>query len=49
MTAAPHIKPSRLDPATPLLDELAELLGKRFSTSPAVREHHGKDESFTHR
>ena len=46
MTAMPHVKPSRLDPATPLLDELAALLGERLSTSPAVREHHGKDESF---
>lgn len=38
MTAMPHVKPSRLDPATPLLDELAALLGDRLSTSPAVRE-----------
>src|SRR5689334_25038793 len=26
--------------------ELKTLLGERVSTSPAVREHHGKDESY---
>ena len=46
MSSAPRIKPSRLDPAAPLLDELSALLGDRLSTAPAVREHHGKDESF---
>ncbi len=46
MATAPQIKPSRLDPASPLLDELAALLGDRLSTSAAVCEHHGKDESF---
>ena len=46
MASAPQIKPSRLNPGVPLLDELAALLGDRLSTSPAVREHHGKDESF---
>jgi D-lactate dehydrogenase (cytochrome) len=29
----------------PLLDALANRFGERFSTSAAVREHHGKDES----
>ncbi len=46
MTAAPQIKPSRLDPTTPLLSELRDLLGDRLSTSAAVCAHHGKDESF---
>lgn len=46
MTATPPTKPSRVDPAGPLLDELSALLGDRLSTAPAVREHHGKDESF---
>ncbi len=35
--------PSRLP--QPLLDALAARFGERFSTSAAVREHHGKDES----
>lgn len=35
--------PSRLP--QPLLDALAIRFGERFSTSAAVREHHGKDES----
>jgi len=30
----------------PLFDELRELLGERLSTSEAVRQQHGKDESF---
>ncbi|MDX2315258.1 MAG: FAD-linked oxidase C-terminal domain-containing protein [Gammaproteobacteria bacterium] len=30
----------------PLFTELRELLGERFSTSEAVRQQHGKDESF---
>ena len=30
----------------PLFGELRELLGERFSTSEAVRQQHGKDESF---
>ena len=30
----------------PLFTELRELLGERFSTSDAVRQQHGKDESF---
>ena len=29
-----------------LLDELRVLLGNRLSTSTAVREQHGKDESY---
>src|SRR5712691_6164153 len=29
-----------------VLAELKALLGERVSTSPAVREHHGKDESY---
>ncbi len=37
---------SRLDPASPLLDELRALLGERLSTSAAVRDLHGRDESF---
>jgi D-lactate dehydrogenase (cytochrome) len=31
---------------TSVLAELHALLGERVSTSPAVREHHGKDESY---
>ena len=37
---------TRLDSASPLIDELGALLGERLSTSPAVRERHGTDESF---
>jgi len=37
---------SRLDRESPLIDELGALLGERLSTSPAVRERHGTDESF---
>lgn len=46
MATQPAILPSRLDPASPLLDELRALLGDRLTTSAAVREQHGKDESF---
>ncbi len=45
----PHAAPerrSRLDPESPLIGELRALLGDRLSTSAAIREHHGKDESF---
>src|SRR5713226_7734355 len=31
-----------------VLDELKALLGERVSTSAAMREHHGKDESYFH-
>ena len=38
------------DPAsnvlTSALDELRALLGERLSTAPAVRERHGKDETY---
>src|SRR5688572_9297720 len=37
-------KPREFDPT--LLGELKALLGERVSTSAAVREHHGKDESY---
>lgn len=37
---------SRLSDDSPLLKELQELLGERLSLAPAVREQHGKDESF---
>ncbi|MFP6757279.1 MAG: FAD-linked oxidase C-terminal domain-containing protein [Alphaproteobacteria bacterium] len=46
MATLPAIKASRLDPASPLLDELRALLGDRMTTSAAVRERHGSDESF---
>ncbi len=46
MATQPAITPSRLDPGCPLLDELRALLGDRLTTSAAVREQHGKDESF---
>jgi D-lactate dehydrogenase (cytochrome) len=36
--------PVSLPPA--LLDGLRSLLGERLSTSPAVCEHHGRDESI---
>ena len=38
----------KLEPATedPLVDELCALLGERLSTSAAVREQHGHDESY---
>src|SRR6185369_3806869 len=42
--AAAVNKPSEID-AT-LLEELRALLGDRVSTARAVREHHGKDESY---
>jgi len=29
-----------------MIDELRALFGDRVSTSSAVREHHGKDESY---
>ena len=37
-------KPREFDIAA--LAELKALLGERVSTSAAVREHHGKDESY---
>ena len=37
-------KPREFSPA--VLEELKALLGERVSTSAAVREHHGKDESY---
>jgi D-lactate dehydrogenase (cytochrome) len=46
MATAPVIKESRLDPTCPLLDELRDLLGDRLTTSAAIRELHGRDESF---
>ncbi|HEY7240745.1 MAG TPA: FAD-binding protein, partial [Burkholderiales bacterium] len=36
----------RLEFAPAALTELKALLGERVSTSAAVREHHGKDESY---
>ena len=36
----------RLDRESPLIDELGALLGDRLSTSRAVLERHGTDESF---
>lgn len=33
-------------PIDPVVAELRDLLGERLSTSTAVREHHGKDESY---
>ncbi len=42
--AEPQTK--RLDQDSPLIGDLKALLGQRLSTAPAVREHHGKDESF---
>jgi D-lactate dehydrogenase (cytochrome) len=36
----------RLTATTELIDELRALLGERLSLSAAVREHHGKDESY---
>ena len=36
----------RLDPSSPLLNELSSLFGERASTSQAVCERHGTDESF---
>ncbi|HYG88233.1 MAG TPA: FAD-linked oxidase C-terminal domain-containing protein [Azospirillum sp.] len=38
--------PSRTAPSEEALAELRALLGDRLSTSGAVREHHGKDESY---
>ena len=46
MSTTAIVEASRLDPASPLLDELRELLGERLSTSAAVRDLHGRDESF---
>ncbi|MEZ5591428.1 MAG: FAD-linked oxidase C-terminal domain-containing protein [Gammaproteobacteria bacterium] len=40
--------PSRLSESSPLIQELRDLLGERLSVSAAVREQHGKDESFHH-
>jgi D-lactate dehydrogenase (cytochrome) len=37
-------KPREFDPS--VVSELKALLGERVSTSAAVREHHGKDESY---
>src|ERR1043165_4830421 len=37
-------KPTEFSPA--VIEELKLLLGERVSTSAAVREHHGKDESY---
>lgn len=34
------------DPQSAAFTELADLLGDRFTTADAVREHHGKDESW---
>lgn len=44
----PHAEPHRLNPQDldGLAAELRALLGERVSTSAAVREHHGKDESY---
>ncbi len=41
-------KSSRGTGSEALFDELKKLLGDRFTTSAAVREHHGKDESYHH-
>lgn len=45
MNASPPLLPPRQLPAA-LLDALTQLLGERFTTSQAVREHHGRDESL---
>ena len=37
-------KPREFDPS--VLAELKALLGERVTTSPGIREHHGKDESY---
>ncbi|EWY38205.1 2-hydroxy-acid oxidase [Skermanella stibiiresistens SB22] len=44
MTA--HAVQARAPAAEALIEELRGLLGDRLSTSAAVREHHGKDESY---
>ncbi len=41
----PHTDFARRPLPEPLLLALRELLGERFSTSPAVRDHHGRDDS----
>ncbi len=46
MTGQAEPGAKRLDRESPLIDELGALLGERLSTSPAVRERHGTDESF---
>ena len=38
--------PVAMDPASPVLVELGALLGNRLSTSLALRERHGQDESY---
>jgi D-lactate dehydrogenase (cytochrome) len=37
---------ARIDVASELIEDLRGLLGERLSLSAAVREHHGKDESY---
>ncbi len=44
MTAAPALR--RNHPAQTVIDALRERFGERLSTSAAVREQHGKDESY---
>ncbi|MBL28969.1 MAG: FAD-binding oxidoreductase [Rhodospirillaceae bacterium] len=45
MNVAPLVK-SRLEPESGLIEALRSLVGDRLSTSAAVREQHGKDESY---
>lgn len=45
MNAHAPLLPSRELPVA-LLEALTQLLGERFSTAQAVREHHGRDESM---
>ena len=45
MTASSPAVAGRID-LSPLIDELRQLLGDRLSTATAVREQHGRDESY---
>ena len=42
----PTVKYPRMDAHSPVLRELAALLGDRLTSSPAVLERHGQDESY---
>ena len=46
MAVAPAQARSRLDPRSPLIAELRTLFAERLSVSAAVRELHGRDESY---
>ncbi len=41
-----HQVERRLDPSSPLIEELRALLGDRLTTSEAICERHGEDESY---